>query len=359
MRKKLLSKNIIFVFLILLLAFFLRFYRIDKAPASLDWDEVAIGWNAHTIFHARRDEFGTHLPLVFMSFGDYKSPLLIYLTAPMVGFFGMNEFSVRFMSVFFGSLSVLVIYFLVKELFSLSIPQPRRLKDKPPRFSLTALTASFLLAISPWHLQFSRPAFEPNLALFFILLGTWLFLKAINNKPFYLVFSFFFFVFSLYSYHSPKIFLPFFFLGLFVLYGKKLLFSNSTSEVRRRRNTTSEVFVWLLGSIILAIVLLWPLLKIHLFEHGNARFQGTSIFYTEEGEKRPFDFRLGKELISNYLLHFTPQFLFFGSTDNPRIKMKEIGLLYWIEAPFLLLGLYTLIKQRKEKWAKLLLVWFR
>ena len=117
MRKKLLFRNFT-LFLILLLAFFLRFYRIDKAPASLDWDEVAIGWNAHTIFHSRRDEFGTRLPLTFMSFGDYKSPLLIYLTAPMVGFFGMNEFTVRFPSAFFGSLSVLVMYFLVKELFS-------------------------------------------------------------------------------------------------------------------------------------------------------------------------------------------------------------------------------------------------
>ena len=75
MRKKLLPKNVIFIFLTFLLAFFLRFYRIDKSPASLDWDEVAIGWNAHTIFHARRDEFGTRLPLTFRSFGDYKSPL--------------------------------------------------------------------------------------------------------------------------------------------------------------------------------------------------------------------------------------------------------------------------------------------
>lgn len=328
MKKKLLVKNTVFILLILLLAFFLRFYRISQAPASLDWDEVAIGWNAHTIFHSRRDEFGTRLPLVFRSFGDYKSPFLIYLTAPFVGFFGMNEFSVRFPSAFFGSLSILVFYFLIKELF-----KKRKLK--------IGLIASFLLAINPWHLQFSRPAFEPNSALFFILLGTWLFFKAINSRPFYLLLSSLAFVFSLYSYHSPKIFLPLFFIGLFVLYRKKLL----------------QIKGWLLGSILLAGILLWPLAKIHLFEQGSARLQGSSVFYTEKGEKRPMDLELGKKIVRNYLVHFSPQFLFFGNPDNPRIKMKEMGLLYWVEAPFLLFGLYLLIKQRRDKWAKFLLFW--
>src|SRR5690348_13812268 len=104
--------------LIVLLAVFLRFYQLGINPPSLTWDEVAWGYNAYTLGIDGKDEFGHFLPYTsFISFGDYKPPVYAYLTVVPVWLFGLTEFAVRFPSALFGTLTVLVTYFLVKELF--------------------------------------------------------------------------------------------------------------------------------------------------------------------------------------------------------------------------------------------------
>ena len=47
--------------------------------------------------------------------------------------------------------------------------------------------ASFLLAISPWHIMLSRAAFEANVASFFLIAGVLFFLKAIREIGYFLV----------------------------------------------------------------------------------------------------------------------------------------------------------------------------
>src|SRR5512141_1077338 len=95
---------------ILMVAVFLRFYQLGSIPASPDWDEAALGYNAYSILKTGRDEYGKFLPLVFRSFDDYKPPLYIYLTVPMVALFGLNVFAVRLSSVLLGTLTVLLTY---------------------------------------------------------------------------------------------------------------------------------------------------------------------------------------------------------------------------------------------------------
>jgi len=53
------KKNLL-LFLVLLLAAFLRFYQLGVNPPSLAWDEAALGYNAY-------------------SFGDFKPPIDDYL----------------------------------------------------------------------------------------------------------------------------------------------------------------------------------------------------------------------------------------------------------------------------------------
>lgn len=324
--------------LVIFLSAFLRFYKLASVPPSLDWDEAAIGWNAKTIFHTRRDEFGTRLPLSFRSFGDYKAPVYIYLTTPIVGVLGRNEISVRLISVIAGIASVALIYLLTLILLEKSKLFSGRQKR------LMALLAALLLALSPWHVLLSRPAFEPNLALFFILLGTWLFLLGVKKKSFLLIPSALIFVLSLYTYHSPKIFVPVFLLGLAVIYRKKLM--------------ARKVLPWVGASAILGIIALVPLVNEMLFLEGSSRFQGTSIFYTRKGEKKPINLELISQLGNNYLIHYSPGFLFLGDDQNPRVQMRNVGPLLLIQAPFLIIGLIYLVKKRKEKWVQFLLWWF-
>jgi len=308
--------------LIILLAIFLRLWQISSIPPSLNWDEAAIGWNAKSIFHTRRDEYGTRLPWTFKSFGDYKAPLYIYLTAPLVGLFGITPFNIRVLSALAGVASVVVIYFLTKELINRK----------------SALIAAVLFAIAPWSIMLSRAAFEQNLALLFILLGTYWFLLSFKKVKF-LWLSVFAWILSLYTYHSPKIFLPVFITGLIIIYRKKL----------------KKQMIY---PLIFGIILLLPLLHSMIFAGGSSRFKGTSIFYTKEGEKRPFNIELAGQLTRNYLSHYSPKFLFLGGHENYRLQMQKVGPLLIIQAPFLLIGLIYLLKHRQKPWAKLLLWWF-
>ncbi|NMB57050.1 hypothetical protein GYA19_03880, partial [Candidatus Beckwithbacteria bacterium] len=89
------KKNILILVFILVLAFALRFYQFGQIPASLNWDEVAIGWNAAAIWEAKIDQYGTRWPLSFKSFGDFKAPFYIYGLSPLIGFFGLKAWVVR------------------------------------------------------------------------------------------------------------------------------------------------------------------------------------------------------------------------------------------------------------------------
>ncbi len=53
---------------IVILAASLRLYKLDSVPPSLNWDEVAFGYNAYTIANWGKDEWGKSFPLVFTSF---------------------------------------------------------------------------------------------------------------------------------------------------------------------------------------------------------------------------------------------------------------------------------------------------
>src|SRR3989304_8228782 len=129
------------LFLIIFLSIFLRVYKLDQVPPSLNWDEVDAGYNAYTIANWAKDEWGHFLPLVFTSFRDDKHPVHIYLTAPIVRLFGLSDFTARPSGAIVGILSVIVIFFLSRIFF---------------KSDLAALFSALFLAVSPYHLHFSR-----------------------------------------------------------------------------------------------------------------------------------------------------------------------------------------------------------
>ena len=177
-------KEYTFIVLILIVAFFLRFYQLGENPPSLTWDEAAWGYNAYSLGTDGKDEFGRFLPLDYIeSFGDFKPPVYAYLDVIPVKILGLSEFAVRFPSALFGVLTVLIAYFLVKTLFHLRGVHPHLAKasggesatSEVSKAENIALLSAFLLAVSPWHIMLSRAAFEANVATFFIVLGVFLF----------------------------------------------------------------------------------------------------------------------------------------------------------------------------------------
>ena len=196
--------------LITLVAIWLRFWQLGKVPASPNWDEAALAYNAYSILQTGKDEYGETLPLILRSVDDYKPGLYAYLASPSVAVFGLNTMAVRLPSAILGTLAILAVFFLVKELFAKNKHGPH-----------LALLSSFLLAISPWHLQFSRAAFESSVGMFFNTLIVLFFIKGLK-KPWLLILSALFAGLNIYVYQAEKVFGPLLVLVLVIIFRKKL-----------------------------------------------------------------------------------------------------------------------------------------
>src|SRR6476469_999965 len=96
-----LSFSLIAFICIFLLGSFLRFHNLASNPPGLNWDEVAFGYNAHSIIETGRDEYGQYYPIYFRSLDDYKLPVYVYMTVASEKIFGYTNFAVRFPSAFF------------------------------------------------------------------------------------------------------------------------------------------------------------------------------------------------------------------------------------------------------------------
>jgi len=57
-------KNLALI-LIVVLALFIRIYKINEFPPALNWDEVSHGYNAYSILITGKDEWGVKLPVIF------------------------------------------------------------------------------------------------------------------------------------------------------------------------------------------------------------------------------------------------------------------------------------------------------
>lgn len=331
--------------LIILLAAFLRLYKLGSVPLSLYWDEASLGYNAYSIAKTGRDEHGRFLPGTnFAAFGDYKPPGYIYAAVPSVAIFGLNEFAVRFPSAFFGTLTVLFTYFLAKKLFK--------------KESL-ALLAAALLAISPWHIGLSRGAFEGNLALFFSTLGIYFFIKFAAGNALFIYLSAASFLAAVYTFTGQRLFVPFILIVLFLQFRKQI-----TANIKH---------VAVAG--IVSAVLFWPLFVfVTQTIEGRLRFNEVTIFKDLEPIDRSTRYRehdehsLLSSIIHNrrliyareYLIHyfdaFNPSFLFTRGDVNPRFSTQEIGQLYAVELLTVLAGIYFLVRTN-HKYAFLILTW--
>jgi len=143
---------------ILALAVALRLPHLAEIPPEVHGDEGACGIAARLILHGgARNLFGlgwSHLPQLGYA-----------ISAGFMGLFGDDLFGLRTASVFLGTASVLLVYFLTKRLFS-------------PRI---AAVAAFLLAVSHWHIHFSRSGIHYMQGSFATLLLFVLLLRGIDG----------------------------------------------------------------------------------------------------------------------------------------------------------------------------------
>ena len=303
---------------ILLGAAVLRVVHLKDLPAGLFCDEAALGYNSWAILHYGVDENGVRLPLFLWSFTGYKNPVYLYASMLPIGLFGLDEFSLRLTSVAFGVATILALFLLGRALAG----------------EKAGLAAAALLAICPWHIHFSRIAFEVISFPLLFSLGL-LFLIRFTRGERTLPLAFLFLGICLYAYAIAKLFVPLFLIGFGLI---------SLPTLWRRFREWMVAVPVLLATVAPVAVFDY----IHR-QRGNAYFRANSIL------RQPLP-EVVKQFERNYATFFSPRFLFQEGDGIVRHAVRGHGELDLFFAPFLLLGLGVLLLRRNRE-TKLVLLW--
>lgn len=332
------TKSLILTF-ILLLATFLRLYQLDSLPISLVGDEIDVGYQAWSLGTTGRDYTGHLLPSFLQSVSEWRTPLLSYILAPILAVFGPSTLAVRLPVALMGVLNIFLLYILFQKLF--------------PKYKNYGLYAAFLLAISPWHIHFSRVAFDSTLLLNLYFSG---FLLLLNNK---LVYSLPIFILTFYTYPTANVFTPLILIAAFLILKPKI-------DLRK------NFIVYLLS---LALVIPFCL---NMF-NGSAtgRFGGISILSDPKSTEsivtaRTESWVVGHRLeqlfhnkpqlylnifLKQYVSAFSTNFLFVSGDPDFSHSIGEFGEFYLLLSPLLFIGFFSILSRLKDPHARLLLAW--
>ncbi len=335
------SRNILYLFFILIAGFVLRFYGLGEVPVGFHRDEAFLGYNAYSILKTGNDISGNFLPVHLESF-LYSPAGYSYFTIPFISIFGLNEFSVRFASALFGALTVAASYFLAKEIFA----------GKKIRV-VTALLTGFLLAISPWHINLSRVSTENTLVVFFITLGTLLIMYwAREKKKALLIGAFFVFALTLFIYQAPRAFLP--------LFIPLLFFINFRGKTLREYILPVILYITIIVVPIVFILSSFELSErvrmLSIFNHPETQLRLNEQIREEGASASPIVTRLfhnkvinySATFMQNYANHFSYNFLFTDAGLPDRYRVPGFGLLYIFEIIFVFVGSIFLYKTSKR-----------
>lgn len=352
-----------FLIIILGLASFLRLWRLNEVPVSLFGDELDVGYQAYSILKTGKDYSGNVLPLHFHSIAEWRTPLYLYSAVPTVGLFGISPLGVRLPASLFGILGVLTLYFLTKEILSFN--------KQPTKVHSGALLAALILALSPWHIQYSRAGFEVTFLVLLLLLGLYFFFKSLK-APRFLWISLALLIITAWVYSTAKLFTPILIIFLFTVWRKEILKFPKHSLAK---------------ALIAGLILGLPVTFSTIFGGGTQRAGHLSVFTDptvepEVGYSRLVDAKVRGEIseginpkvmdrlfhnkvvfwtdriTSNYFTALSSDFLFNEGDLNLRHSPKGIGQFFKIEFLPMILGLIFFVTDKRDRKIKLFLVFW-
>jgi 4-amino-4-deoxy-L-arabinose transferase-like glycosyltransferase len=322
---------------VLILGAFLRLAWLGGIPSGFFRDEAAIGYNAYSIWKTGADEFGMRFPLVFRSFEVFFLPLYLYISAPIVGILGLSEFSTRLPSTLSGIAAIYFVYLISKNIWD----------------EWAGVFAAFVLAISPWHIFYSRGAFEGNLGLTLFTAGFyfWIrFLQKFNIK--YFLLSGVIFALSMYCYQAERAVVPLFAISAIIISFKNIW------KIRTK----------LILPVLAILIVMIPLLSLTFKPGGYHRAVGVSIFTQVTNPpgwvanvkpgiliNNKVYLRI-REVSSLYLSYFSPRNLFTLGDSNLQRSVENFSVFYGFMIIGLLYGIWKIIKEGNTN-TKLLLSW--
>lgn len=305
---------ILLVIIILSLAGFLYFFRLEQIPSGFYVDEASVAYNAYSILKTGKDEFGFSYPILFRLMGSYTPSLFIYISSFLIKYFGTDILVFRSLSSFAAYLSIFFFYFLVR-------------KMKIYKLELSYFIITLFYSISPWIVFNARLGYETTLAFLVFNIGAYfLYLshKRLNNLTLAVIFL----SLSTYISHNQRFLAPLFLLGFFIVFRDKLL---------KKENAKS-----ILSAFIAGVILHIP----------NLYLIGTRAFWIKSVHFDPNN-------LWNIITYLSPKTLFY---DNPDIDLQhtipKLSMMYnWMVVPYFI-GLYFLIKRIKDYRYKFIALYF-
>ena len=320
---------------ILLFSAILRFWQLGSVPDGFHTDEADYGYNAYSLWKTGKDQYGKRYPLIYRSLGDYKGAVYAYLTIPFIAATGLNEWAVRAPSAAFGILFIVLTFAFVYRI------------SKNYRLALLSMA---LAAISPLGILLSRVQSDPLVGAFFFYLGFYLLLVWIEKKHVWqIVASVASLYIGFYTYSNAQLFvLPF-----LVLLGIRY-WSSWSKKIR-------------ITIIVIFSVLFFTILGFIMTSAGT-RLGQVSVFSTKDVQipleeqiredgamnmpilfTRVFHNKItayGQYVLDNYASYFSYNFLFRQAGEPAREQIPNSGVLFIVDLPFLLIGMYVVFRKK-------------
>jgi 4-amino-4-deoxy-L-arabinose transferase-like glycosyltransferase len=314
-------KNKKYIFLLIIaIAIFFRFFQLSSIPPGLYHDEAI---NANEAFFSLENANYR----IFYPENNGREGLFIWLISLSFSVFGVSILAFKFIPAIIGTLTVIGLYLLTKELFSLSA------NHKPKAVNI-ALLSSFFLAISFWHVNFSRIGFRAILVPFLLVFSFYFLIKGFRKQSKNsLILSGFIFGLGLYTYtvfRLAALLLGTILLLFYVLYKKENL----------RKNFLKDASYILLAILIITIPI--GIYYLNNPENFLGRTGQVSVF----AQENPI-----KAFIQSMLVHLA-SFNFYGDANwrhnfsgNPQLSLL-VGILFLIG---IFLSFRELISSLKQK----------
>ena len=293
------------------------FYDVPKNPVGFFVDEASIAYNAHTIAQTGKDEYGYTFPLYFRAFGEYKSPVYIYILSAVFWLTGPSVLVARLMSATAGLVAAVLLGMLAAQL---------------ARRRSVGLMVFLIAALTPWLFEVSRLVFE--VALLPVILGSFLLLLHHATKR------------VEWSWPSAA--------GLGVLLGLMtytysvgrllaVLLALGLAFFLSRQRWRMVMLTW----IVFAITLL-PLAVFTQRHPGALSERFKFVTFVKPGDTRS---QIAIRFVQNYVENFSPRRWFAYGDPEPRHHLPGMGSLLIGAVALSALGLIVvLLRHRKDAW---------
>jgi hypothetical protein len=325
---------------LILIGIITRFIWLDKFPVGLNHDEADVVMSAKSYWQNGTDISGVKFPLSLIQTKTEAglSGLPSFLLAPFIGPFPTNLTSARLPFAFVNILTGILISGLIWQ------------ATKKMVLSLIVF-AIFLL--NPWSFLYSRAATEAPFALLFTLAGVYTLMVTGGKKLFY---SLPFFILAFMSYFGGK---PILIILVPLILGAHFIYKKSVKKDLK----IYLVYLFLFFIVVGSYFLLAAKLPGSTYKNRSAEITITNIdrFGPLVQDQRKMsvqsqasnlfinkDAFLLNELVTKYIGWTSPDYLFFKGDPRSTYTLGSHGVIYLIDAIFILIALLSLLKLSKD-----------